>query len=180
MANKKPRRPMTLNGHVCRACGTVLVRKRFSSGVMEDYRIFTKRVYCDQRCMAKGMIQETVTLAGLRARAKKFRKAACETCGSRKKLSVHHLDENPANNDSKNLKTLCNSCHQKWHWQIGDRRHSPNRRVAAPCLVCGTKSRRRRMCQKHFFRWKKYGDPLLTKKMVRIGLLELVRVGPTE
>ena len=177
--DRKSRRPLMIAGHVCRTCRKPLVRKRFSGGTMEDYRRFSTRVYCDQVCMAKGMIKASVTLAALRVRAKKFRKARCEECGGREKLSIHHLDQNPQNNAPGNLKTLCNRCHQLWHWRIGNRRNSPKRRIAPPCTVCGAKSRRRRMCQTHFFRWKKYGDPLLTKRLLRIGVFELVRVDPT-
>ena len=44
----------------------------------------------------------------------------CEQCGSDKYLLVHHKDEDRANNDPSNLKTLCRKCHQVEHecWKV--------------------------------------------------------------
>jgi hypothetical protein len=44
----------------------------------------------------------------------------CQVCGERPgKLWVHHIDEDPKNNDDKNLVTICPRCHQgplhAWH-----------------------------------------------------------------
>lgn len=56
-----------------------------------------------------------------------YRKNECEKCGvkntfmvgdyrvKRKILTVHHIDHNPANNDPKNLMTLCRKCHVEIH-----------------------------------------------------------------
>jgi 5-methylcytosine-specific restriction endonuclease McrA len=43
--------------------------------------------------------------------AKKNRKDYCENCGGTKKLQIDHIDGNRSNNNPKNLKTLCRSCH---------------------------------------------------------------------
>jgi hypothetical protein len=48
-------------------------------------------------------------------RIQKLKKSKCETCLSRDMLVIHHVDFNPGNSDSKNLKTLCKSCHAKVH-----------------------------------------------------------------
>lgn len=46
------------------------------------------------------------------------RKTACERCGSKNRLRVHHKDRNPKNNhDHNNLETLCMTCHTREHKQ---------------------------------------------------------------
>lgn len=39
----------------------------------------------------------------------------CVVCGSRRQLVCHHIDENPRNNDLKNLVTLCRKDHSVLH-----------------------------------------------------------------
>lgn len=39
----------------------------------------------------------------------------CEICGSKKGLSIHHINEDQTDDDIKNLELLCNSCHGKSH-----------------------------------------------------------------
>jgi hypothetical protein len=39
----------------------------------------------------------------------------CDNCDSTKFLLVHHIDFDRTNNDIKNLKVLCKSCHQTTH-----------------------------------------------------------------
>lgn len=39
----------------------------------------------------------------------------CEHCNVNKATLVHHIDENPKNNDYNNLKAVCRSCHSKIH-----------------------------------------------------------------
>jgi hypothetical protein len=46
---------------------------------------------------------------------RKFKKNECEICGSKENLIVHHKDEDRANNNKNNLKTLCERCHKKGH-----------------------------------------------------------------
>jgi len=157
---------------ICKFCGMVMNRKRFN-GRIEDMTAFVKRKYCNQLCMAKDYIQRDANLAALRKRAMKFRGNKCEVCGSIKTISIHHLDSNPANNSPDNLMTLCSSCHMKWHWTHGKK--MPKRQTI--CKICGEPSRKLDMCQKHYQRFRKYGDPLLTKK--KTGLkYELVRETP--
>jgi hypothetical protein len=54
----------------------------------------------------------------------------CVQCHGKDRLSVHHIDENALNNDTRNLVTLCGSCHislhrtikrnpTKWSWLSG-------------------------------------------------------------
>ena len=40
----------------------------------------------------------------------------CENCGlKRKKLSIHHVDHNPNNDNFSNLQVLCKPCHARAH-----------------------------------------------------------------
>jgi len=151
----------------CKACGAQMHRQRFPNGALEDLTQFRKRVFCNQACMAAWMMKpvELLTVETSRIRARKNRKPACETCGRTRRLVVHHMDENPFNNELSNLKTLCITCHNRWHWEHGKQ----NSRRAAPCLVCSKPSRRHRYCEKHAERFRKYGDPLLTKRGNSLG-----------
>ena len=153
----------------CAFCGEQLTRKNYN-GTLEDRAVFMRRKYCNQVCMAKSMIQQDANLVTLRKRAVKFRGKTCEGCGTKTNLDIHHLDSNPANNSLDNLMTLCSSCHAKWHWAHGKKK-SKRQTV---CKICGDPARKLDMCQKHYQRFKKYGDPLLTKKKIGSGF-ELVR-----
>lgn len=46
---------------------------------------------------------------------RRFKKSACEECGSIDELHVHHKDHNRENNASENLVTLCHNCHWSHH-----------------------------------------------------------------
>lgn len=46
---------------------------------------------------------------------RRFRKSACERCGTKTKLLVHHKNENRYDNRLENLETLCRRCHQVHH-----------------------------------------------------------------
>ena len=157
----------------CAACGKLLTRKRYN-GTLESVNIFLRRKYCDLACFGRGIRKEKVTLAGLRKRAVLFRGNVCEECGATTKLAIHHMDSNPANNAPENLRTFCAGCHLRWHWS-----HGKKAKTSPPCSVCGEKSRRHGMCQMHYARFKRYGDPLLTKR--RNGWpFVLVRVSPRD
>ena len=80
-------------------------------------------------------------------------KTCCEKCGSTtKRLDVHHKDGDWKNNQLDNLQVLCRSCHNKEH------------RQAAKCIICGDKVKGYGYCEKHYRRFKKYGDPRKVKK----------------
>lgn len=83
----------------------------------------------------------------------------CASCGSTDRLQIHHLDSDQTNNDPSNLMTLCVSCHTKWHWTHGKK---PSSQPLA-CSVCGKRADGLGFCEKHRLRFKKYGDPYLTK-----------------
>ena len=44
-------------------------------------------------------------------------KEACEACGSRQNLGIHHVDLDHYNDDPANLQVLCVSCHMSLHKQ---------------------------------------------------------------
>ena len=160
-----PRRPDPIKH--CRQCGKMMKRKRFSSGTFEDIGAFRRRVYCDRACMAASQEGEIKNLTPNNSRRQSAKKAGakCEECQSSQKLHVHHRDENPLNNDPSNLQTLCASCHRRWHMTHGG--ESSNR--AGSCPICGMPSRKLGMCQKHYQRYRKYGDPRRTKRGNALG-----------
>jgi hypothetical protein len=47
----------------------------------------------------------------------KYLKDACEICGSKKDLEVHHINKNHLDNSITNLMTVCSSCHKRIHNQ---------------------------------------------------------------
>lgn len=129
-----------------------------------------RRVYCDRACMAAGMVREDVSLAAHRWRAQRARGESCAECGTTEGLHAHHRDGDPSNDAPENIETLCASCHLKWHW-----RHGKKSKPRAMCSVCGEPARKRGLCDRHFQRWKKYGDPRLTKKKAGAHGFVLVR-----
>ena len=151
----------------CTACGKRMERKRVN-GRLEDRAVFLKRTYCNRHCMARGQRKRTVKPETLHHRARRFRKDRCEKCGATTNLALHHKDGNPKNNAPSNRMTLCGSCHTRWHWEHG--KTTPKREGL--CVVCGMPARKLEWCQKHYQRFRKYGDPYLTKK--RSGSLWLL------
>lgn len=119
-----PRKPDPLL--MCKQCGATMRRKEIN-GRVEDLAVFRRRKYCDRRCMARAFIKIDPTLSALRVRAHKSVKRACDVCEATKHLGVHHLDEDVTNNAPENTPTLCNSCHQIWHWHFGKVRPSRKR-----------------------------------------------------
>ena len=140
----------------CAQCGKALERKRFRNS-LEDFGRFMTRKYCDQTCMARAFERDTISTH--RKKARRYMREACDACGGTSHLQVHHLDQNTANNDPSNLTTLCASCHARWHWRNGKRAL----RKRSVCVVCGQPEHGLGYCQKHRQRFRKYGDPCLTK-----------------
>lgn len=140
----------------CQYCGKKLERKRFPSGRLECLSVFNKRKYCDWMCMRKGRLvtkKENQSYRNAHTTAQKInelilQKTECEICGKKEKLDVHHIDGDYKNNDPNNLMTLCRSCHNKQHRKKGS------------CIICGQPVKGYGYCNKHYVRYKKYGDPL--------------------
>lgn len=73
--------------------------------------------YCNTTCNEKFRINSYREYS-------KYKKENCEKCGAKesdseywfnKRLTIHHIDENPSNNKNSNLKTLCRRCHSIEH-----------------------------------------------------------------
>ena len=148
----------------CRHCGKELVRKRFPSG-LEDATRFALRKFCNRRCMAASM-EGTIKILNAknsrRQSAKRVR-PTCEACGtSKRKMHVHHRDENPLNNSPSNLRTLCVSCHS--------RSHSPNFTETGEqrtnCAHCSNPSIKLGLCATHLTRFRRFGHPLAKKRKI--------------
>jgi hypothetical protein len=71
-------------------------------------------------------IRKRVPLALRTAVAKEFNNE-CATCGEHAGTQIHHIDENPGNNDALNLIPLCPTCHDIHI-------HGPSSRVTRPML----------------------------------------------
>ena len=69
-------------------------------------------------CANQNQIGDTALLTTARQRkeCRDYLGGACERCGvSETRLTVHHQDKNPYNNDWSNLETMCEPCHQVNH-----------------------------------------------------------------
>lgn len=142
----------------CQFCGKRMHRIRFDSGRLEDLSAFVRRKYCSRECMKKAFVkvgqnEQDIGPAHHSARKIKYliqgADMVCEKCGSTRNVEVHHKDGNYQNNSPENLMILCRSCHMKEHKPKGK------------CKICGKVCHiSQGMCNKHYLRWKKYGDPL--------------------
>lgn len=150
--------------HYCKYCGKLLERKRFNNR-LEDFSTFKRRKYCNRLCMKMGYLkigsnnqdyrvahQTAVNIMNTLNIEKK-----CSECGKKTKVDVHHKDENYNNNCIDNLEYLCRSCHMKKH------------RKRKICKICGKPQKGYGYCNKHYIRFKKYGNPLYTKYKTEKG-----------
>ena len=128
-------------GKICKSCGVPLTRKRYKNS-LECYDRYLAREHCSQSCAnSRAEVAEDT----YHWRARQQRKDACEDCGATVGLHAHHKDRNPSNNDPRNLRTLCASCHLKLHWREDrEKRLAVNPMVRAakalapkPCAICG-------------------------------------------
>lgn len=139
----------------CAYCGKRMHRKKWANGRLESNLHFSRRKYCDRKCMAAAFdakpMGEVVTTTTAHWHSRKLvPKGPCEMCGKTGKTDVHHKDGNWMNNDPKNLVRLCRSCHLKAHDRKGR------------CQVCGKPQKGLGYCSKHLQRYKKFGDPMMT------------------
>ena len=98
----------------CPQCRVRMTRQRFN-GRLEDMTAFTKRIYCNRKCMASAYVSVTSQPNSKRRRTSRYRGNSCETCGSQENLHGHHIDANLDNDSPKNIQTLCASCHATHH-----------------------------------------------------------------
>lgn len=136
----------------CAYCKKPMERKRYANGELECWNWYNRRKYCSMDCMKAAFRAKPKTGTSWMAVHYHARlllpDGSCEICGSNKNVDVHHKDGNPQNNSLDNLQRLCRSCHIKAHHH------------AKKCLICGSRAKALGYCNKHYIRFKKYGDPL--------------------
>lgn len=139
----------------CEQCGKQLERKRLPNGDLEYLIHFNSRKYCDRSCMAKAFDSRHSVEVGWSAAHSVARslvpKGPCNRCGKPQARDVHHKDGNHLNNSLENLERICRSCHNREHKQKGS------------CVICGKPMKGLGYCEKHYQRFKKWGDPLAVK-----------------
>lgn len=143
----------------CAYCGKRMERRKYRVK-HEDLAVFIKRKYCCRECMRKAFIKEgkdmgqTYRLSHSTAERIAYtimgKEKKCELCGSVQNIDVHHKDGDPNNNTRENLMVVCRSCHMKLHHPKG------------VCQICGAPMKAHGYCYKHYQRFKKYGDPLIS------------------
>lgn len=141
----------------CSCCGKRMERRRYASK-LEDLGAFMRRKYCSRKCMRKGFVKTDAAQQSNRSAHDSARKIVylieerpkvCSVCGSTVNVDIHHADGDYRNNASSNLVLLCRSCHMKAH------------RPKSVCRICGKAGKTSQgLCDKHYLRFKKYGDPL--------------------
>lgn len=140
----------------CKYCGKPMERKRLSNGELQAWIHYNRQVYCDRECMKKAFREKprkAKSWAGIHKIARGVKqKTSCELCSSTKNLDIHHIDGDPSNNSPENLQCLCRSCHIRVH------------RKKDGCSICGKPIKGCGYCDKHYQRFKKWGDPLLVKR----------------
>ena len=105
---------------VCETCGINFQRSEAYISAVGTPRT------CGRICHNRRIAAETKASGRLRGSGnptwkggiqtyRRFKKDACERCGSTRFLLVHHKDENRYNNVASNLETLCKRCHQIHH-----------------------------------------------------------------
>ena len=148
-----PRKPDPLKH--CAHCGKKLERKRSASGVLESLLHFGRRKYCGRPCMAADFDTRHGADVGWSTAHYHARKIVppgpCNRCGKPDAKDVHHKDGNHQNNLPENLERICRSCHTLEH------------RPKKSCVICGGRHKGHGYCDKHYQRWKKWGDPLAVK-----------------
>ena len=140
----------------CVHCGKQLERKRWKHGVLESLLHYGRRKYCDRICMAKAFDAredrtDTLPCSARWHSRKLVPPGSCEVCGALDARDVHHMDGDVHNNVVENLMRICRSCHNSKH------------RKRKPCRICGKPQKGLLLCNKHYLRFKKYGNPLYTK-----------------
>lgn len=133
-----------LRNSVCLDCGSSITnRAKYCKNCMYKHRDFLDEKnprYIKGESM--GYILKLATQSVLKSGR---RVDICEVCGTTKgKIIIHHKDKNRNNNDSLNLKVLCDPHHKKTHWN--------DYKVEALCKFCNnkfmSKGTRHKFCSK--------------------------------
>ena len=148
-----PRKPTPVK--YCEYCGKKLERKRYKNGDLEALYFFNRRKYCDRKCMAAAFDARESKTDEWSTVHYHSRKAVppgpCSHCGKPNASDVHHKDGNYLNNSLDNLERVCRSCHIRLH------------RGGKVCKICGRPHKAFGLCDLHYQRLKKWGDPLVVK-----------------
>ena len=140
----------------CKFCGKRLERKRLKNGQLESLLHFGRRKFCDRLCMARSFDERPTTddpgwMTAHHHARKMVPQGPCSRCGAPGASDVHHKNGDWTDNRPENLERICRSCHNRVH------------RRRKPCVICGKPQKGLGYCDKHYQRFKKYGDPLKTK-----------------
>lgn len=73
--------------------------------VVTSKRNGKKRYYQPRKQIPRKLKDHLIALRGF----------ACENCQENGFAHIHHIDENPGNNNPDNLRLLCKECHKKIH-----------------------------------------------------------------
>lgn len=157
MVSAMPARKKPTPEKYCEFCGKRLERKRLPNGDLEYLIHFNRRKYCNQICMGKAFdakpVKDDPAWMTAHHHARKIcPRGPCVKCGRPMASDVHHKDENFQNNSPANLERICRSCHIRLH------------RKQNFCSVCGKPAKGLGYCDKHYQRFKKYGDPFMFKR----------------
>ena len=92
----------------------LLIRKVLGFDNWEDYKIERNKIYnkIKQRVRTKKRRDSGYTATFRREFLERF-KYKCILCRSTERPEIHHLDNNPLNNNENNLCILCNNCHKR-------------------------------------------------------------------
>src|SRR5213075_542739 len=140
----------------CEYCGKQLERPRSKGGELMSRWQFERRKFCNIKCMARAFDerpQKSHSWSQMHYHARKMvPKGSCQRCGKPLALDTHHTDGSYLNNSPDNLERICRSCHMKAH------------RAKGTCKVCGLPQKGLGYCEKHYQRFKKWGDPHAFKR----------------
>ena len=125
---------------------------------------FSRRKYCDMKCSALGAEAKPETGMGWATTHRRARKLVppgpCKRCEKPKASDVHHKDHDHTNSDPTNLERICRSCHIREH------------QGGKLCVICGKPQKGLGYCEKHYQRFKKWGDPLGFKRNQHSPLIQ--------
>lgn len=173
-----------------RTCRTCNAEFQFMPSQAKYYKGAGK--YCSRKCSYAGTVKATASKPITDRYGRTGRKAdkdwkeavrlkdnfTCQRCGTYDKhIHTHHVAPRSRRPDLRHVvsngKCLCPLCHLWTHHHpleatamglLSDASYERARREKTFCRICGEKNAGHGYCTKHYKRWRKYGDPLLTKR----------------
>lgn len=135
----------------CKYCNQMLVRKIYKTGSIEPKKSFLGRMFCDVDCKDSWIADNKKgDPSNSRRKARELLgPGCCSKCGAEEARDAHRIDGDEFNNSLDNLERLCRSCHTKVH------------RGKGLCSYEGCQKEHycKGYCAKHYYRYRKYGDP---------------------